>query len=65
MGGGLNAGNARQWLDAGADKVIVTSFIFPDAQLSVERLRDLVERLDSRQQLVIDLRFVYYILFID
>jgi phosphoribosylformimino-5-aminoimidazole carboxamide ribotide isomerase len=29
VGGGINADNALQWLEAGAQKVIVTSWLFP------------------------------------
>lgn len=42
VGGGVNADNAADWLDAGASHVIVTSYIFPDGQLSQDRLKQLV-----------------------
>lgn len=42
VGGGVNADNAAEWLDAGASHVIVTSYIFPDGQLSEDRLKQLV-----------------------
>lgn len=42
VGGGVNADNAAEWLDAGASHVIVTSYIFPDGQLSQDRLKQLV-----------------------
>src|SRR5690606_30050046 len=29
VGGGITAANAREWLDAGASHVIVTSWLFP------------------------------------
>ena len=45
VGGGVNADNAAEWLDAGASHVIVTSFIFPDGQLSEDRLQQLVHLL--------------------
>ncbi|PWN49407.1 Phosphoribosylformimino-5-aminoimidazole carboxamide ribotide isomerase [Violaceomyces palustris] len=53
VGGGINASNAREWLDKGAEKVIVTSYLFPDCKFSLERLealRDLV----GRENLVVD-----------
>jgi phosphoribosylformimino-5-aminoimidazole carboxamide ribotide isomerase len=34
LGGGINPSNARYWLDSGASKVIVTSFLFEGAELS-------------------------------
>ncbi|KAL7753255.1 Enzyme that catalyzes the fourth step in the histidine pathway [Sorochytrium milnesiophthora] len=54
VGGGINADNALYWLDeAGAAKVIVTSWLFPDATFSEERLRQLSE-LVGRERLVVD-----------
>ena len=38
IGGGINADNARLWLERGAEKVIVTSYLFPDCKFSLERL---------------------------
>jgi phosphoribosylformimino-5-aminoimidazole carboxamide ribotide isomerase len=55
IGGGIDAGNARQWLDAGASHVIVTSWVFDSAgQLSDARLRELVQAI-GRERLVLDL----------
>ena len=54
LGGGVNTGNATQWLDAGAAKLIVTSFAFTDGQLQRERLDALV-RIIGKQRLVLDL----------
>jgi phosphoribosylformimino-5-aminoimidazole carboxamide ribotide isomerase len=54
VGGGINPENARGWLALGADKVIVTSYIFPEQQFSLERLRTLSE-LVTPQRLVLDL----------
>lgn len=45
LGGGVTTENAREWLDAGASHVIVTSFVFRDGKLEEERLADLVRRL--------------------
>lgn len=54
LGGGVNAANAADWLDAGADKVIVTSCVFVDGRLSFDRLRELTARVGS-SRLVLDL----------
>ncbi|KAI8928287.1 hypothetical protein BC831DRAFT_497491 [Entophlyctis helioformis] len=54
IGGGISIDNAQLWLDAGADKVIVTSWLFPDAKLSIDRLRLLSETI-GRDALVVDL----------
>ena len=35
LGGGVTDSNARFWLDHGASKVIVTSFVFPDGELDM------------------------------
>ena len=55
LGGGVDAGNAAAWLDAGASHVIVTSALF-DAQgrLLPEALAALVKAV-GRERLVIDL----------
>ncbi|KAJ3194327.1 Enzyme that catalyzes the fourth step in the histidine pathway [Irineochytrium annulatum] len=53
VGGGITIDNAREWLDAGAGKVIVTSWLFPDARFSVERLKALRDRV-GRENLVVD-----------
>ena len=54
LGGGVNTDNARQWLDAGASALIVTSFVFTDGQLQQDRLNSLV-RLVGKNRLVLDL----------
>lgn len=54
IGGGINPENAREWLALGAEKVIVTSYVFPDQQFNLERLRALSELL-TPQRLVLDL----------
>ena len=45
IGGGINDENARQWLEAGASHVIVTSWVFHAGQIDWERLRQLVQRI--------------------
>ncbi|RKP25366.1 Phosphoribosylformimino-5-aminoimidazole carboxamide ribotide isomerase [Syncephalis pseudoplumigaleata] len=54
LGGQVTIGNARRWLDRGASKVIVTSWLFPDGQFSMDRLRALSEDI-GRDRLVVDL----------
>ena len=54
IGGGITAENAREWLDAGASHVIVTSWLFPEGDLAWDRLRQL-ETLIGRERLVVDL----------
>ncbi|RUS29221.1 hypothetical protein BC938DRAFT_480912 [Jimgerdemannia flammicorona] len=53
IGGGITADNAQEWVDAGADKVIVTSYLFPDARFSLARLEEL-ERRVGKERLVVD-----------
>jgi len=55
LGGGVHAGNAREWLDAGASHVIVTSALFSaDGKFLPEALEALVGAIGS-DKLVIDL----------
>jgi phosphoribosylformimino-5-aminoimidazole carboxamide ribotide isomerase len=54
IGGGINAENARVWLNAGASHVIVTSWVFRDGKVDWERLKQLNE-LVGKDHLVIDL----------
>jgi hypothetical protein len=55
LGGGITAENAQHWLDAGAEKVIVTSYLFPHAKFSLERLEELAKRI-GKENLVVDVR---------
>jgi phosphoribosylformimino-5-aminoimidazole carboxamide ribotide isomerase len=54
IGGGINLDNARDWLDAGASHVIVTSWVFRDGQLDFDRVRALVNAI-GKEQFVLDL----------
>jgi phosphoribosylformimino-5-aminoimidazole carboxamide ribotide isomerase len=54
IGGGINAGNARAWLEAGASQVIVTSWVFREGRVNWERLEELVKTI-GKEKLVIDL----------
>jgi phosphoribosylformimino-5-aminoimidazole carboxamide ribotide isomerase len=54
IGGGINAQNARGWLDAGASRVIVTSWVFREGRVDWERLGELVKTI-GKEKLVLDL----------
>jgi phosphoribosylformimino-5-aminoimidazole carboxamide ribotide isomerase len=54
VGGGINADNARQWLDAGASHVIVTSWVFHDGRIHMTRLKQL-SGIIGKSRLVLDL----------
>ncbi|KDN65389.1 putative phosphoribosylformimino-5-aminoimidazole carboxamide ribotide isomerase, partial [Colletotrichum sublineola] len=56
VGGGINDENAREWIEAGAEKVIITSYLFPDGRFSQKRLDAVLQALGGdRNKLVIDL----------
>lgn len=54
LGGGVNEDNAKHFLDLGASHVIVTSYVFRNGQIDMDRLKSLV-RLVGREHLVLDL----------
>lgn len=54
VGGGITADNAKEYLDAGASHVIVTSWIFPEGRLDRERLERLSKNV-GKEHLVLDL----------
>ena len=54
VGGGINADNAYEFLEAGADKVIVTSYVFKDGRINWENLERLVKNVGA-EHLVLDL----------
>ena len=54
LGGGINADNAKHWIEAGAEKVIITSWLFPDARFASERLAAISAAIGPKR-LVIDL----------
>ena len=54
LGGGVNAANARSWLDAGASHVIVTSWVFREGRVDWARLDELVKAI-GKEKLVLDL----------
>ncbi|KZZ45552.1 MAG: phosphoribosylformimino-5-aminoimidazole carboxamide ribotide isomerase [Saccharospirillaceae bacterium] len=54
FGGGVNQGNAAEFLEAGASHVIVTSYLFEDGQFSWERLEQLKKE-TGKDRLILDL----------
>lgn len=54
IGGGVNADNAAEYLEAGASHVIVTSYVFQDGRINMEHL-DKICREVGREHLVLDL----------
>ena len=54
IGGGINDENAYEYLEKGADKVIVTSFVFKNGRISYENLEKLVKAV-GKENLVLDL----------
>lgn len=55
VGGGITAADAREWIDAGAAAVVVTSAAFKAGKLDLEELEQLAEALGDKNKLVIDL----------
>ncbi|TDL29893.1 Phosphoribosylformimino-5-aminoimidazole carboxamide ribotide isomerase [Rickenella mellea] len=54
IGGGIHDKNAVEWLEYGASKVIVTSFLFPSGRFSLERLKGLADVV-GKDRLVVDM----------
>lgn len=54
IGGGINADNAKEFLEAGASHVIVTSYVFKDGKLNKEALQNMVSAV-GKDKLVLDL----------
>jgi phosphoribosylformimino-5-aminoimidazole carboxamide ribotide isomerase len=54
IGGGITAENAEQWLQRGASKVIVTSWLFEGPMLQLPRVQALADQVGP-EQLVLDL----------
>ncbi|KAL4890458.1 hypothetical protein BDV59DRAFT_204415 [Aspergillus ambiguus] len=56
VAGGITDKNAQYWIDQGAEKVIITSFLFPEGKFSRERLEAVLAALGGdRSKLVLDL----------
>ena len=58
IGGGINDENANEYLECGADKVIVTSYVFKDGKISYENLEKLVKAV-GKEKLVLFLSFLF------
>lgn len=54
LGGGVNPENGAAYLEAGASHVIVTSYVFRNGEISMERLKQMV-RAVGREHLVLDM----------
>lgn len=54
FGGGVNASNAKRYLDAGASHVIVTSALFENGEFSMARLAE-IKNITGRERLILDL----------
>ncbi|KAL4942126.1 hypothetical protein BDV06DRAFT_169282 [Aspergillus oleicola] len=56
VAGGITDENAKYWVEMGADKVIITSYLFPEGQFSLERLKAVLAALGGdKEKLVLDL----------
>lgn len=54
IGGGINDGNAAAFIEAGASRVIVTSYVFRDGRINYDNLDRLVQAV-GREHIVLDL----------
>ena len=54
VGGGIAPDNAKEFIDAGASQVIVTSYVFRDGKTDMERLNEMRDAV-GREHLVLDL----------
>ncbi|KAL4363393.1 hypothetical protein GQ457_04G036210 [Hibiscus cannabinus] len=54
VGGGINLDNCLSYIDEGASHVIVTSYVFNNGQMDLERLKSLVNVV-GKQRLILDL----------
>lgn len=54
VGGGINSDNALKYIEEGASHVILTSYVFNNGQMDVDRLKDLVNVV-GKNRLVLDL----------
>ncbi|KAF1940903.1 Phosphoribosylformimino-5-aminoimidazole carboxamide ribotide isomerase [Clathrospora elynae] len=56
VGGGITEKNAKEWIERGANKVIITSYLFPSSKFSMDHLKSILLALDNdKSKLVIDL----------
>ncbi|KAH8702576.1 putative 5-proFAR isomerase His6 [Talaromyces proteolyticus] len=56
VAGGITDQNAQYWIERGAEKVIITSFLFPQGKFSLDRLKSVLSSLgNDSSKLVLDL----------
>ncbi|EEQ86925.1 Histidine biosynthesis bifunctional protein hisB [Blastomyces dermatitidis] len=56
VAGGINDKNAQYWIEAGAEKVVITSYLFPEGRFSLDRLQTILSALgNDKSKLVLDL----------
>lgn len=55
VGGGINPKNAAKYLEAGASHVIVTSYVFREGRLDIERLEEFVAAAGGPDRVILDL----------
>ncbi|QSS59390.1 5-proFAR isomerase [Histoplasma capsulatum] len=56
VAGGINDKNARYWIEAGAEKVVITSYLFPEGRFSLDRLQTILSTVgNDKSKLVLDL----------
>uniref|UniRef100_A0A093XGN7 1-(5-phosphoribosyl)-5-[(5-phosphoribosylamino)methylideneamino] imidazole-4-carboxamide isomerase n=1 Tax=Talaromyces marneffei PM1 TaxID=1077442 RepID=A0A093XGN7_TALMA len=56
VAGGITDQNASYWIEQGAEKVIITSFLFPEGKFSLDRLKSVLSSLgNDTSKLVLDL----------
>lgn len=54
IGGGMNADNAKEFLDKGASHIIVTSYVFKNGEINYENLDKIIDVV-GKENLVLDL----------
>lgn len=54
VGGGINPDNAREFIEAGADMVIVTSYVFSEGRINYEHIKAMTKAV-GREHLVLDM----------
>ena len=54
VGGGITADNAKMYIENGADKVIVTSYVFKDGEIQYDKLNKLLQAV-GKEHVVLDL----------
>ena len=54
IGGGITAENAKEYIEAGASHVIVTSYVFADGEIQFDHMKKLVDAV-GKERIVLDL----------